>query len=63
MDERTVRAMLGVMNLTAPFESLWCAEFVEVSGNAKEQGVQQAVRFWLVQDDSKFAHDEGLIYA
>jgi hypothetical protein len=52
MDERAVRALLGVMNLTAPFEAKWYAEKIrKPSELQKHKGVQQELRFWLLPDD------------
>lgn len=63
LDERAIRAILAVMNLTAPFESKWYAEKPgKLSELQEHMGIQQGLRFWLLPEDYSEGF-EGLISA
>lgn len=57
MDERLIRALLAIMNLSPdkPPECSWFAEIVEVGEFGKSTGIEQRMVFWLLKDGS--AHD------
>lgn len=64
MDERMLRALLGVMNAdTNKAEDVkWYGEIVPVPGSTSDKGVAQRVQFWLLSDLYVIIHGvEGLV--
>lgn len=64
MDEQQVRAVLAVMNFTAPFGFVWIANRVATETWIREMyDIQDSIRFYLVPDDSSFLLEKGVIHA
>jgi hypothetical protein len=65
MDLSQIITVLRVMNMTAPFDQVWCAERLNVvNTHANEYyGVAAQLRFYLVPDDSELLTHEGVFKA
>lgn len=59
MDERQIRTILTVMNISAPFEAEWCAWQPEKGWLDEEYKIRDHWRFYLVDDDSELHSSES----
>lgn len=63
MDARLLRAMLAVMDVSAPFGARWAAEICMAGDTAHSKGVIEEVRFWLIQEGTELWMNHDLIWA
>lgn len=64
IEEHELRTVLAVMNITAPFEMVWCAQNTDPGDFARElYDVRDGYRFYLVPDNSALLSEDGVISA
>ena len=56
-----LKTVLAVMNLTAPFDAVWCAEEETTGTLDGDWGIQKRYRFYLVSDAAKLLGEEEII--
>jgi hypothetical protein len=64
MNVEHLKTVLRVMNMTAPFDQVWCAQSSDSGSFAREVfDIQDSYRFYLVPDDSALLGEKGVITA